>query len=118
MVIMSENERLRKIMTELNISKGNLAKALNISISSTIVYLNGTHKIRKILALAIQAYYGVNANWLLYNKKPMFVEKYSNTISDEALSLAKSYENLPKSSQEVLQKVSQALCTEKKSKSK
>ena len=71
---MTAEQRIKKITKEMNISRQELSEALDISLSSVAMYFNGYHKVRKVVALAIQTIYGVSAEWILNNKQPIFVK--------------------------------------------
>ena len=72
-------------------------------------FFSGKHKIRKVLALAIQASYNVNAEWILYNKQPKFLKVYNKNIDEELLKLLIEYENFSKPLKDVFLTVLEGL---------
>lgn len=92
---MTPEERTEKIMKKINVSRQELCKTLGISLSSVAMYFTGHHKIRKVVALAIQASYGINAEWILAGKKPIFVKQASGKLPNDAMEVAIIYSNLP-----------------------
>ena len=106
---MSPEERVKKITEKLNISRQELSEALDISLSSVAMYFNGYHKIRKVVALAIQTVYGVSAKWIMHNKQPIFVKNQDQHLADDAMEVAVSYSNLSKRSQEIVKTIIHAL---------
>ena len=106
---MTPEDRVKKITEQLNISRQTLSKSLGISLSSVAMYFNGYHKIRKVVALAIQSVYGVNARWILENKQPIFIKSPDNHLSDSAMEMAVAYSSLSKKSQEIAKTIVHAL---------
>ena len=106
---MTPEQRVKKITEQLNVSRQELSDSLGISLSSVAMYFNGYHKIRKVVALAIQTVYGVNAEWILHNKQPVFIKNKDNHLSDSASEIAVAYSNLSKKSQEIVKVIIYAL---------
>lgn len=88
-------------MQRLNVSRHELSQTLGISLSSIAMYFSGYYKIRKVVALAIEAAYGVNADWIMYNEQPTFVYQKKYSLSNEAMEAALLYNNLPDNLQSV-----------------
>ena len=113
----SENEtpaeRLKKVMEDLSISKEELSKALGIS----GLRLHKTYKIRKVYALAIQAVYGINANWILHNEPPVFSKKEhfclgkeeEEGLEENAMKIATTFSTLSKKKQGVVKTIINSL---------
>ena len=59
-------QRTEWIMKQLHISRQELSETLGVSLSSVAMYFSGYHRIRRVVALAIQASYGISADWLMY----------------------------------------------------
>lgn len=98
---MTPEQRTEQIMKKINVSRQELSKTLGISLSSVAMYFTGHHKIRKVVALAIQASYGINADWILTGKGPTFVKQSNDKLSTEAMEMAAMYNTLPKKLQPV-----------------
>ncbi len=95
-------------MKRLNISRKDLGEKIGVSLSSVAAYLAGHNKIRKTTALAIQACYGVNADWLLHSKRPIFsfdTKERLVGLSDNCIELAITCSNLQKKHQRVLKEI-------------
>lgn len=67
------SERLRKVILLLGIKQNEFAKNLGLTPAAISRQLNGINKIEKVNALAIEAVYGVNHNWLLTGDGDMFL---------------------------------------------
>ena len=93
---MTPEQRTEKIMKRINVSRQELSSTLGISLSSVAMYFTGHHKIRKVVALAIQASYGISAEWIMSGKKPIFIKESSGKLSPDAIEVAIMYNNLPK----------------------
>lgn len=93
---MTPEQRTEKIMKKINVSRQELSSTLGISLSSVAMYFTGHHKIRKVVALAIQACYGINADWIMNGKTPIFIKQASGKLSNEAMEIAVMYNTLPK----------------------
>ena len=102
---MTPEDRVEKITKQLSISRQELSEALGISLSSVAMYFNGYHKIRKVVAMAIQTAFGINAKWILHNKQPIFVKNANSRLSDDAMEVAITYSTLPKKSQEIIKTI-------------
>jgi transcriptional regulator with XRE-family HTH domain len=99
-------QRLESIMQKLKTSRQSLAQALGISLSSVAMYFTGHIQLRKVVALAVQAVYGVNADWIMTGRRPIFVrQNKKDGISTEGLTLAKQYDLLPKDLQSTAREV-------------
>lgn len=96
-------------MKKINVSRQELSNTLGISLSSVAMYFTGHHKIRKVVALAIQASYGISADWIMTGKKPIFIKQASGKLSNEAMEVAIIYNNLPKKVQPTARTVVSAL---------
>ena len=69
-------ERLKNIITELNISQKDFAETIGITTSGLSDILNGRTKgVTITLAYAIQAIYNIDAHWLLSGKGGMHLLK-------------------------------------------
>lgn len=93
---MTPEKRTEKIMKKINVSRQDLSDALGISLSSVAMYYTGHHKIRKVVALGIQACYGINADWILNGRTPVFVKQGAGHLSSEAMEIAVMYNSLPR----------------------
>ncbi len=98
---MTPEQRCEKIMKKINVSRQELSNTLGISLSSVAMYFTGHHRIRKVVALAIQASYGISSEWILTGKKPIFIKQASGKLSNEAMEVAIMYNTLPKRLQPV-----------------
>ena len=98
----SPEKRLEAAIFALSLTRQELADRLGISLSSIAMYLNGLHTIRKVVALAFEGCYGVQADWLLYGKKPVYVDskEQGSRLSERAYECAVIYDSLPKEGQE------------------
>ncbi len=108
--IVSPEERVKKIMREMNVSRQELSSTLGISLSSVAMYFSGCHKIRRVVALAIQASYGINAEWIMYNKPPVFLkqaDEQGRKYSKEAIEIARLCNTLSKKDQVIMKKIAQ-----------
>lgn len=72
---MSMSDRLNIAMTELGISGRRLASDLGSNVASVSDWKSGKVPIRKPNALAIQALYGLSAEWLLTGEGPMWIAR-------------------------------------------
>ena len=63
------------------------------------------------MALAMQACYGINAEWLLKNKRPIFItkERKGNELANDAIATAIAYSNLSKKSKQTIQTIIKSL---------
>lgn len=93
---MTPEQRTEKIMKKINVSRQELSATLGISLSSVAMYFTGAHKIRKVVALAIQACYGINAKWIMEGKGRIFLKQGGGKLSNEAMEIAVMYGSLPK----------------------
>ena len=93
---MTPEERTERIMKRMSISRRELAERLDISVSSLAMYFTGQHRIRRVIALAIQAVYGINSDWIMQGKRPVFVKEFQSNLSAEAMEMAVLYDNLPR----------------------
>lgn len=93
---MTPEIRAKKIMQRLNISRRSMSETLGISVSSVTMYFTGHHKIRRVVALGMQACYGINADYIMQGKLPVFVKQPGLPLSREAMEMAVIYEDLPK----------------------
>ena len=93
----------------MQISRRELSDALEISLSTVAMYFNGYHKIRKVVALAMQTVYGISANWLLYDNPPVFIKRGETNLEEDAVKVATTYSTLPKKHQHVVKTVIEAL---------
>jgi transcriptional regulator with XRE-family HTH domain len=99
-------QRLESIMQKLKVSRQSLAQSLGISLSSVAMYFTSHHRVRRVVALAVQAVYGVNADWIMTGRKPIFVrQNKKDGLSTEGLTLAKQYDTLPKDLQSTAREV-------------
>lgn len=92
---MTPEIRTEKIMHRLHVSRKALSQTLGISLSSVAMYFTGHHKIRKVVALAIQACYGISADYIMYGKLPVMVPTKGKAVSREAMEIAIMYDRLP-----------------------
>ncbi|MBX7058087.1 MAG: helix-turn-helix domain containing protein [Leptospirales bacterium] len=105
---MTAEQRTERIMKRINVSRQELSATLGISLSSVAMYFTGHHRIRKVVALAIQASYGISAEWILSGKKPIFIKQAQGRLSNEAMEVALMYHNLPRRLQPVARTTMQA----------
>ncbi len=108
-------ERLRKVMEDLGVSRKEMSETLGISVASISMYFKKKSKIRKIIALATQGRYGVNAEWILYNKSPKFIGVIAQTMDVEAREVGIEFSLLPKPYKKVLRFVLKAFTRSGKS---
>jgi transcriptional regulator with XRE-family HTH domain len=98
--------RLESIMQKLKVSRQSLAQSLGISLSSVAMYFASHHRVRRVVALAVQAVYGVRADWILTGKKPVFLKQVKQDgLSTQGLTIAKQYDLLPKELQATAREV-------------
>ena len=99
---MTPEQRTEQIMKKINVSRQELSNTLGISLSSVAMYFTGHHKIRKVVALAIQASYGISAEWIMSGKGHTFIHQKdpkatpAGKLSNEAMEVAVMYSTLPK----------------------
>ncbi len=82
-------------MQKLSISRHELSKTLGVSLSAIAMYFSGYYKIRKVIALAIEAAYGINADWIMHDKQPVFIYQRETKVSNDAMEAALLYKELP-----------------------
>lgn len=98
--------RLEWITQKLKVSRQSLAVSLGISLSSVAMYFTGHHRVRKVIALAVQAVYGVNADWVMTGRKPIFVrQNRKDGLSTDGLTIALQYDTLPRDLQAAAREV-------------
>lgn len=114
---MTPEQRTERIMEKINVSRQELSAALGISLSSVAMYFTGQHRIRKVVALAIQAVYGISAEWILSGKKPIFIKQAQGRLSNDAMEVALMYDGLPKKLQPVAQTTMRAYLSMKNGRS-
>lgn len=70
---MTPEKRLEAAMKKLGLTRQQLADTLGISLSSVAMYFTGHHKVRRVIALAMQAACGISADWIMTGKGGMMM---------------------------------------------
>jgi transcriptional regulator with XRE-family HTH domain len=96
---MTAEERFESALRKNNISRQAAADRLGVSLSSIAMYCVGQAKIRKVVALAIQAELGISAEWILSGKGPMLASAVRRALPPEALEIGAIYDTLPRTRQ-------------------
>ncbi len=98
----TSGQRLKYFVHKMNISRQTLSKTLGISIGCISMYCLDKSGIRKTIALAIEACYGLNHQWLLHGKRPMYLmEKKQGITSTKEREILLRYKNLNKKQKEL-----------------
>lgn len=95
MATRAANTRLREAMRRCDVSAATMCAELGISISAAQSYLAGRMRVRRVLALAVQATWGIRATWILHGTGAEFVESAAGPGAG-AHSFATSYSRLPR----------------------
>jgi len=92
---MTPEQRLMEAMISLGLTRQELADRLGISLSAVAMYATGAHKIRRVVALAVQAEFGVNADWLLAGTGKMYAKPATGSLSGDALRAGHVFVTIP-----------------------
>lgn len=89
-------KRLEGVLKKLGISRQQFADGLGISLSSVAMYFTGHHRVRRVVALAADSVFGINATWVMTGKgEPLRRPKdASNKLSQNAIGVAMLYDSL------------------------
>lgn len=87
-------DRLKTVTKQLELSRNDLSEALDVSLPSLSMYFSGRVKVRPVVALAMQAVYGISANWLLSGKGPTFIKNNGDLLSDDSKNLGQMFEDM------------------------
>lgn len=90
----STADRLKIVTKQLELSRNDLSEALDVSLPSLSMYFSGRVKVRPVIALAMQATYGINATWLLTGKGNTFLKNNGNILSDESKKIGELFETI------------------------
>lgn len=96
---MTPEERFEAALQKRKISRQAAAERLDVSLSSIAMYCAGLAKIRKVVALAVQAELGISAEWILSGKTPMMASESRLALPPEALEIGAIFDELPRERQ-------------------
>jgi transcriptional regulator with XRE-family HTH domain len=96
---MTAEERFESALRKNNISRQAAADRLGVSLSAIAMYCAGQAKIRKVVALAVQAELGISAEWILSGKAPMMASASRPALPPEALEIGAIFDELPRARQ-------------------
>ena len=88
------SDRLKMVTKQLELSRNDLSEALDVSLPSLSMYFSGRVKVRPVIALAMQATYGISASWLLTGKGTTFLKNNGEILSDESRKIGELFEDL------------------------
>ncbi|MCI4666516.1 MAG: LexA family transcriptional regulator [Bacteroidia bacterium] len=80
---MSDSQRLKELRKNLNLSQGDLSKALDVSQGYISEVERGVKGVSASLALKAFEIYGVNLNWLIGEKGPMYASDDGNLSTED-----------------------------------
>lgn len=96
---MTPEARLEQALKKQGISRQAAADRLDVSLSSIAMYFSGNHKIRKVVALAAQAEFGISAEWIMSGKGAMLISQSKSILPPEAIAMGELFDTLPRALQ-------------------
>jgi plasmid maintenance system antidote protein VapI len=91
----TQGQRLRHAMEKLQISRQELAHAIDVSLSAVAMVCVDQHTLRKVTACAIEREFKISADWLLNGAGKMLLPT-SEPISERAKALALMLDRMDK----------------------
>jgi transcriptional regulator with XRE-family HTH domain len=88
-------ERAERVLRRLGVSRKEAAQEIGVSLSLIAMMAGGNVRTRRVVALALQAQFGIRADYVLSGERPIFLRSPgTESLDDEALAVARSYERL------------------------
>jgi hypothetical protein len=88
-------ERAERVLRWIGASRQDAAREIGVSLSLVAMMAGGSVRTRRVVALAIQAQFGVRAEYILSGKLPIFFRPPgTESLSDAALAVAYGYTRL------------------------
>ena len=91
---MTPGKRCEAALKQLNVDRKSFSEALGVSLPSVSMYFTGRLQIRPVVALAMQAVYGVNARWILNGESPQFISDNAQQMSKDAMDIGSMFDDL------------------------
>ncbi len=91
---MTPEQRLRNALAKEGISRKETARRLDVSLSTIAMYHTENLTIRPVVALAIQAEFGISAEWILTGRGPEKAGARRQALPREALEIGAIYDRL------------------------
>lgn len=82
-------------MDKINVRPSEFAVHLGISLTSAEGYYYGRHRIRKVVCLAMEAVWGIRAEYILDGTRPEYLRQRTLDLPAPALTIAQMAQGLP-----------------------
>lgn len=87
-------KRCQAALKQLDVDRKAFSESLGVSLPSVSMYFTGRLQIRPVVALAMQAVYGVNSRWILHGESPQFINENSRQMPKDAMDIGGMYDGL------------------------